>query len=245
MSFLAGRLAAIEGSYFLHESKQAAGRLAQKLPPSAGDSPPSTNLAAAADVLPEILRHSIPIKGAAVVESDPSLSTGSKWVIEGSRSSNSVSADVINPLRAYVSLPQATFGPKRWNVPNEQPHFLASTANDLRRDKHPAPVDSEKLKAVIRGYSQIVKAFAVATLVVFGGATVLFIYTANKLELHSTEDIKTRGRDAIQPRIDMVKERMGPVRTWAKNISRKWRVEGNRQVKEKEFSEAFGTKTSN
>lgn len=115
MSFLPGRLAATEGSYFLHESKYAAGRLAEKLPPSpasASASPPPPSTVAPADVLPEILRHSIPIKRASA-GSDPSLSTASKWGINGSGSANSVSADAINPLRAYVSLPQTTFGPKR------------------------------------------------------------------------------------------------------------------------------------
>lgn len=114
MSFLPGRLAATEGAYFLHESKHAAGRLADKLAPSPSSSSSASASASPspADVLPEILRHSIPIKRASA-GSDPSLSTASKWLLNGSGSENSVSADAINPLRAYVSLPQATFGPKR------------------------------------------------------------------------------------------------------------------------------------
>lgn len=114
MSFLPGRLAATEGAYFLQESKLAAGRLADKLPPSASPSPspsPSPANGGTADVLPEILRHSVPIKSASAV--DPSLSTASKWVLDGSGSVKSVSADAISPLRAYVSLPQTTFGPRR------------------------------------------------------------------------------------------------------------------------------------
>lgn len=42
----------------------------------------------------------------------------------------------------------------RWQVPSEQPYFSASTANDLRRDKYPVSPDPEKLKALMRGYSQ-------------------------------------------------------------------------------------------
>ncbi|KAJ3700643.1 hypothetical protein LUZ61_004348 [Rhynchospora tenuis] len=250
MSFLPGRLAATEGAYFLHESKHAAGRLADKLPPSpASASPSPPNGGAAADVLPEVLRHSIPIKRSSK-GSDPSLSTASKWLLEhGSGSAQSVSPDAVNPLRAYVSLPQATFGPKRWQIPSEQPHFSASTANDLRRDKYPAPPDPEKLKALMRGYSQIAKAFAAATLVVFGGVTALSVYTANKLELHSANDVRTKGRDAIQPQVDKIKERMSPLRTWVENVSRRWHMEGNKEAKDntmiKEFSKAIGVKTSN
>lgn len=118
MSFLPGRLAATEGAYFLHESRHAAARLADELPPSAASPFPSPSTPPPADVLPEILRHSLPVKRASAAP-DPSLSTASKWLLHGSPSppphshSLSLSADAINPLRAYVSLPQATFGPKR------------------------------------------------------------------------------------------------------------------------------------
>lgn len=75
---------------------------------------------------------------------------------------------------------------------------------------HPPPMDPEKLKAVIAGYSQgmkftrnfcvvvlfkiccshlfidaVGKAFLAGTILVFGGATAVMMYTANKLELHS------------------------------------------------------------
>lgn len=115
MSFLAGRLAATEGAYFLHESKIVVGRLAQKLPPTP---PPSLPVAAeasskTADVLPEILRHDVPLKGTSAADAS-SLSASSKWLVRGSSSSSSmVFSDSLNPLRAYVSFPQATFGPKR------------------------------------------------------------------------------------------------------------------------------------
>ncbi|WOL20222.1 hypothetical protein Cni_G29026 [Canna indica] len=253
MSFLAGRLAATEGAYFLHESKHAVGRLAQKLPPSA---PPSASAATgtsstaseASDVLPEILRHSIPLKGTVVADAS-SLSTSSKWVVRGSTSSSTVSSDSLNPLRAYVSLPQATFGPKRWQLPDEQPIISASTANELRRDRYPPPVDPEKLKAVLAGYSQIGKAFAAATLLVFGGATTLFVYAANKLQLHSTDEVKTKVRDIIQPGADTMKEQMGPFRIWVENMSKKWHHGMDSEAKDKtlikELSKTFGAKTPN
>uniref|UniRef100_A0A8R7R0U7 Uncharacterized protein n=1 Tax=Triticum urartu TaxID=4572 RepID=A0A8R7R0U7_TRIUA len=112
MSFLAGRLAAQEGAYFLQESKLAAGRLAAKLPASArgprpASPPPSP------DVLPEILRHSVPIRPTPP-PADPTLYGSTRWALpQGGAEAAGVSPDVMNPLRSYVALPQATFGPKR------------------------------------------------------------------------------------------------------------------------------------
>ena len=95
MSFLAGRLAAQEGAYFLQESKNAAGRLAQKLPTSAtgprpAPPPPSP------DVLPEILRHSIPIRPTSP-PSDPSLHGSTRWALPpGGAEAAGVSPDVLD-----------------------------------------------------------------------------------------------------------------------------------------------------
>jgi hypothetical protein len=103
-----------EGSYFLQESKNAVGRLAWKLP--AYTSPPGPPASAQAqpspDVLPEILRHSVPIKGT-LPPSETSLHASSLWTLPLDETIG-VSPDVLNPLHFFVSLPQATFGPKRY-----------------------------------------------------------------------------------------------------------------------------------
>ncbi|KAK9092008.1 hypothetical protein Syun_026919 [Stephania yunnanensis] len=73
---------------------------------------------AQADVLPEVLRHSLPSK---IFEapSDSTLSVSSKWVLpQNPERASSVSADALNPLRAYLSLPQVTFGPRRSDMLN-------------------------------------------------------------------------------------------------------------------------------
>ncbi|CAL5037795.1 unnamed protein product [Urochloa decumbens] len=152
MSFLAGRIAAAkEGAFFLQESKSAVGRLAEKLPASAS-APGGASAPPSPDVLPEILRHSVPIKGTPP-PAEPSLSASSRWTLPpGSAEAAGVHPDALNPLRSYVSLPQATFGPKRWQLPTEQPSYLASTANDRRRDRNPPPMDPEKLKALGRHF---------------------------------------------------------------------------------------------
>jgi hypothetical protein len=65
MSFLPGRLAATEGAFFNQHSKQAAIALKQKLKPSTPNSASSNSETvlkpSQADVLPEVLRHSLPI----------------------------------------------------------------------------------------------------------------------------------------------------------------------------------------
>ncbi|KAM3188758.1 hypothetical protein ACQJBY_067616 [Aegilops geniculata] len=247
MSFLAGRLAAQEGAYFLQESKLAAGRLAAKLPASArgprpASPPPSP------DVLPEILRHSVPIRPTPP-PADPTLYGSTRWALPpGGAEAAGVSPDVMNPLRSYVALPQATFGPKRWELPTEQPYYSAATANERRRDMHPPPMDPEKLKAVIDGYSQVGKAFLAGTVLVFGGATAVLLYTANKLQLHSVDDVRAKGKDAVQPHADTIKEQIAPLRKWAEDTSRKWHYKGERESGEKsvlvrELSRALGAKT--
>ncbi|KAI4997102.1 hypothetical protein ZWY2020_052444 [Hordeum vulgare] len=78
MSFLAGRLAAQEGAYFLQESRNAASRLAQapgvRTWAQASTPPPSP------DVLPEILRHSMPLRPTPPPP-DPTLYGSTRWAL--------------------------------------------------------------------------------------------------------------------------------------------------------------------
>lgn len=256
MSFLVGRLAAgKEGAYFLQESKHAVGRLVEKInkpTAAASDRPPSPlineTLGNEGDILPEILKHNLP-SSIFRPPSNSTLSTGSKWLLHSDESNgvSSVSRDAINPLRAYVSLPQVTFGPKRWQLPSTENSFSASTANELRNDKH-TPINSEKLKAAAVGLSQIAKAFAAATVLVFGGATLTIGLAVSQLELHTTDDIRTKGKDIIQPKLESIKEQVAPLRTWAEDVAKKWHMEKNEDIKEKplikELSRMLGAKRS-
>lgn len=126
MSFLAGRLASTEGAYFLQESKQAVTRIIEKTKPklpSSSSSSSSSNAiqneaaSSSADVLPEVLKHSLPPKifQSSSTPNSSSFSTTSKWVLQTDPNKPTfVSSDALNPLRAYASLPQVTFGPKRY-----------------------------------------------------------------------------------------------------------------------------------
>lgn len=139
MSFLGGRLAGKEGAYFFQEAKQAVGKLAQKNPlPSKTnnnlDSVEQEGLGGRhADVLPEVLRHSLPSRvfRDETANSNSSSFSASKWVLHSDpKIQSSVSADALNPLRAYVSLPQVTFGPKRSNLNFQNPfNYLSLRGN--------------------------------------------------------------------------------------------------------------------
>ncbi|KAJ8749385.1 hypothetical protein K2173_018875 [Erythroxylum novogranatense] len=257
MSFLAGRLAGKEGAYFFQESKHAVNRLAEKSVPSTGSKefPTDNVVGSQADVLPEVLRHSLPsnIYGEhSKASSASSFSTASKWTLRSasdadSTTSSFASSDLLNPLRAYVSLPRVTFGPKRWELPGEEHWACASTANELRKDKY-TPVSPDKLKAASQGLTQLGKAFIIATVIVFGGATLVLSWAASKLELHNSDDIRTKGKDLVQPKFETIRQQLAPLRTWAEDRSSKWRLDKGDDVKEKpivkELSKILGAKTS-
>nr|GEV53950.1 ribosomal RNA small subunit methyltransferase [Tanacetum cinerariifolium] len=251
MSFLVGRLAAgKEGAYFLQESKHAVGRMADKINKNHPVAAPTTENKNQSDVLPEILKHNLPANIFRPA-SDATLSSGSKWVVVQSDGSqgfiSSVSRDAINPLRGYVSLPQVTFGPKRWQLPNTDNSYSASTANELRTDKY-TPINAEKLKAAAVGLSQIAKAFATATALVFGGATLTIGLAVSQLELHSTDDIRTKGKDIVKPKFESIKEQVAPLRNWAEDVAKKWHIKKEENIKEKplikELSRMLGPRRS-
>ncbi|CAO2819585.1 unnamed protein product [Amaranthus hypochondriacus] len=249
MSFLAGRLAGKEAAYFLEESKQAVARLVEKnpklkTPPTNSESPNGT-----ADILPEILRHSLPAK---ILRSekpcDSSLSTDAKWAVRNSDNvSSSVSPDVLNPLRGFLSLPQVTLGPKRWQLPTAESSITASTANDLRLHQQPE-INPEKIRAAAEGFAQIGTAFAVATAIIFGSAAVTYGLIASKLDIHTSDDIKEKGRELVQRNSESFRKQLDPLRDWAENTSKKWRLKKDQNIKEnpivKELSKILRAKDS-
>ncbi|KAL9230060.1 hypothetical protein vseg_005453 [Gypsophila vaccaria] len=260
MSFLAGRLAGKEAAYFFEESKHAVTRLAQKKPPitnpnninnnSQITNPNSEISGESVDVLPEILRHSLPSK----IYRQDSLSDYSsnfsapKWAIRDSNQRPlGASPDVLNPLRGYVSLPQVTFGPKRWQLPDAESSVVASTANDLRHE-HYIHVNPEKVRAAAEGLTHVGLAFAAATAIIFGSATVALGVAASKLNIHSIDDIRARGKDILDPKFESIKEGLLPLRDWADKKSKEWHVDNQHDIKErpviKELSKMLGTKRS-
>lgn len=255
MSSLAGRLAAgKEGAYFFQETKRAVDRLAQKNPRPLPSSPPLPNAASSiteesqADVLPEVLRHSLPPEIYKSRPLDSSLSNP-KWMIQYDlKNASSVSKDALHPLRAYTNLPQVTFGASRWKIPEKEFSASVSTANELRRDRGTLYVNPEKLKALAEGYATIGKSFAIATAIVFGGAALIFSLVATKLEIHNTDDIRIKVSDLVQPKSEILREQLNPIRTWVENTGKRWHLEKEEEMKDKPFikelSKVFGGKAS-
>lgn len=241
MSFLAGRMAGKEAAYFFEESKHAVGRMIvkNKTPKTTTTTNPNSNISNSdsnADILPEVLRHSLPSKlFRSELPSDSSLSTSAKWAIRNSSNSppHSVSPDVLNPLRGFLSLPQVTFGPKRWQLPTAESSVTASTANELRLQHHTNNVNPEKVRAAAEGLAHIGKAFAIATTIIFGSAALTFGFFASQLDLHTSDDIRTKGSVLVQPKFETIKERLGPLRDWAESTSKKWHLKSEQDIKEK------------
>ncbi|KAI8006025.1 hypothetical protein LOK49_LG07G02620 [Camellia lanceoleosa] len=169
----------------------------------------------------------------------------------------------LNPFRAYSSLPQVTFGPKRLKLPNTDNSVSPSTANELPHDRN--PVNAEKLKAAPVGLSRNricskhantrcsapvtldVKIFAVATAAVIEGATYIFGLSASKIEVQNSEDIKAKGKELVQPKMEMLREQLTPLKNWVGDKQKKWHWERERTIKEKpigkELSRTMGPKT--
>ncbi|KNA09906.1 hypothetical protein SOVF_149260 [Spinacia oleracea] len=235
MSFLAGRLAGKEAAFFFEESKCAVTRLAEKTPktktPQFPNSPSTESQAA--DILPEILRHSLPAKFYRTeLPSDSSI----KWALRNPSNGdlgNSVSPDVLNPLRGFLSLPQVTLGPKRWQMPEAAGSVTASTANELRLDHQRTYTNPEKVKAAAEGLAHIGVAFAAATAIIFGSAALTFGFLTSKLNLHTSDDIRTKGKDLLQPKFETAKEQLAPLRNWAETTSKKWHHKNEQDIKER------------
>uniref|UniRef100_A0A803LQD4 Uncharacterized protein n=2 Tax=Chenopodium quinoa TaxID=63459 RepID=A0A803LQD4_CHEQI len=228
LSFLAGK----EAAYFFEESKHAVSRLAEKTTKSSKTPIHSNSNSESPDILPEILRHSLPAKiYRTEVCSDSSLSTWAKWALPKSTNA-SVSPDVLNPLTGFLSLPQVTFGPKRWQLPTAQSSVTASTANELRL-QHQTHINPDKARAAAEGLAHIGKAFAVATAIIFGSAALTFGFFASQLDLHNTDDIRTKGRDLVRPKFENIKEQLHPLKHWAENTSKKWHLKNEQDIKER------------
>ncbi|KAF9608013.1 hypothetical protein IFM89_004894 [Coptis chinensis] len=199
MSFLAGRLAATEGAYFLKQSKQAVTRLVSQ---TNNDNSKNTLQEEKADVLHEVLRHSLATK--IIIQPPPpesslSIFTEKKNLLSPRHPNGFFIIKVLH--RIFLRMLGI--------------HFVLMF---LCLESLWAP--------------EVGMAFFTATTIVFGGAVIAFGVTTSKLELHSSDDIKTKGRDLIQPKFETIREQLNPLRIWAKKMSAEWHVEKKEAVKD-------------
>ncbi|MCO5605315.1 hypothetical protein L7F22_059497 [Adiantum nelumboides] len=250
MSFLGRRGAALEGAFFSQTSKEAIARLREK---AAKSSSPlavesSTNAALApereadADVLPEILQHSLPEQQQYddLLPSSLSPSPSSLASLASPKSPSPVQHRRMDTtgLAFLPILPQASFGPRRWTPPDEEVKISASTANEARQEGMPT-INDAQAKALLEGYGVVLKAFLIATAIVVGGATAGIAILVSKLQLHSLEDVRIKGHEHLQPRIEAVRRRFEPWREWVQKRSNN---KGQRTAMGGPFAQAVGLK---
>ncbi|KAH8940780.1 hypothetical protein BDL97_14G002600 [Sphagnum fallax] len=228
MSFLAGRLAATEGAFFTQHSKQAAIALRQKIDsspsPSSSSPKPSPNnngfpvilSASEADVLPEVLRHSLPLQHVPRVPQTQSATAPSSLAAslnltlatrEGAKTGGP-SGDGLRhglPVELFATAPQTFLGPKRWRLETAEVSALASTANEARTDIN----NTTKQKALMEGY---------------------FV-----------KDIRTQGHEYFQPGVQRLQQSFEPLRLWAQGKCEKWKLpESHRRAIGADFAQSLG-----
>ncbi|KAH8940781.1 hypothetical protein BDL97_14G002600 [Sphagnum fallax] len=260
MSFLAGRLAATEGAFFTQHSKQAAIALRQKIDsspsPSSSSPKPSPNnngfpvilSASEADVLPEVLRHSLPLQHVPRVPQTQSATAPSSLAAslnltlatrEGAKTGGP-SGDGLRhglPVELFATAPQTFLGPKRWRLETAEVSALASTANEARTDIN----NTTKQKALMEGYFVVTKAFMVATGLVFGGALTTAAIAGALLDIQSVKDIRTQGHEYFQPGVQRLQQSFEPLRLWAQGKCEKWKLpESHRRAIGADFAQSLG-----
>ncbi|KAG0555501.1 hypothetical protein KC19_12G173600 [Ceratodon purpureus] len=243
MSFLPGRLAATEGAFFNQHSKQAAIALKQKLksstPTPASSNSESVLKPSQADVLPEVLRHSLPIAPtAAEVAASNVISTPARSSLAASLNSvlgrrtapqdgtARTGVPSIQAVDHLASVPQTSFGRKKWNIDAPDVQMVASTANESRLLTKDSVVDQ---KAAMEGLFVVTKAFAVATAFVFGGSIIAASVTASQHDVKSLDDLRTKGREYFTARAEQLKKRFEPLKSWTDQKSESWKIEESRR----------------
>lgn len=85
-------------------------------------------------------------------------------------------------------------------------------------------IDEAKAKALMEGYTVVMKAFLMGTALVVGGAIVAAGVVSSKLEIHSIDDIRSKGHEYMQPRAEAVRQNVEPWKQWAQQRSGYWKL---------------------
>ncbi|CAI7843309.1 unnamed protein product, partial [Closterium sp. NIES-53] len=202
--------------------------------------PSSTNLENSVDVLPDILSHRLPLASRSEPLMDVRPSPGGSGDAESnvrdgddgrfahvSRSASGGSAHVSISAAdgsAYVSrasrglpgalegavghVPQTSLGRGKYQISFDNEHTPSpSTANE-RRPRGPDKATAEGMAQALRMVS---KSFAIATVIVAGGAAVAVAATFRALDVQTLEDLPVKGKAAVQPRIDAIARWLSPL----------------------------------
>eukprot|EP00898_Chlorokybus_atmophyticus_P000050 jgi/Chlat1/1045/Chrsp110S01559 len=221
MSFLSGRGFAVEGSYFKEEDKLALARrrrLLQEKGLLPEESSPSSSSSSSlsfdessctTDVLPEVLAQRRLLSGGG--GGGDGVSEAERRRVERAppippRTSRGTTLRATPTLQMW-ELPQTPLGRGRWDL-----QMVEDTPSRPPPRPRAIPQSEHARRAALgRGVWMLTKAFTTATAVVtlgFGGAVIL---TAKVLDIHSLEDIPTRGKAALEPRIERLRDAVRPM----------------------------------
>ncbi|CAI5492866.1 unnamed protein product, partial [Closterium sp. Naga37s-1] len=191
--------------------------------------PASTNFDNSVDVLPEILSHRLPLASRSEPLMDVRYSPGGSGDAASndrggdadrfahvSRSAPGGSALVSRAARglpgalegAVGHVPQTRLGRGKYQISFDNAHTPSpSTANE-RRPRGPDKATTEGMAQALR---MVTKSFAIATVIVAGGAAVAVAATFRALDVQTLEDLPVKGKAAIQPRIDAIAQWLSPL----------------------------------
>lgn len=110
--------------------------------------------------------------------------------------------------------------------------------------KRGGTADAAKVQSLMTGLSSVSKAFAAATILVYGGGAVALLLTCGALGIRRLEDIPTKGGELLQPSISSVKDTLEPLRLWIKESTARWSLtEEEQRAVGARFAQAFQVNT--
>ncbi|CAI5987292.1 unnamed protein product [Closterium sp. NIES-65] len=218
--------------------------------------PASTNFDNSVDVLPEILSHRLPLASRSEPLMDVRYSPGGSGDAASndrggdadrfahvSRSAPGGSALVSRAARglpgalegAVGHVPQTRLGRGKYQISFDNAHTPSpSTANE-RRPRGPDKATTEGMAQALR---MVTKSFAIATVIVAGGAAVAVAGTFRALDVQTLEDLPVKGKAAIQPRIDAIAQWLSPLNHQVQQVAAEWQMkEGDQSALGSRFAE--------
>ncbi|CAI5998972.1 unnamed protein product [Closterium sp. NIES-64] len=138
---------------------------------------------------------------------------------------------------AVGHVPQTRLGRGKYQISFDNAHTPSpSTANE-RRPRGPDKATTEGMAQALR---MVTKSFAIATVIVAGGAAVAVAGTFRALDVQTLEDLPVKGKAAIQPRIDAIAQWLSPLNHQVQQVAAEWQMkEGDQSALGSRFAEPY------
>ncbi|CAI7790422.1 unnamed protein product [Closterium sp. NIES-53] len=119
---------------------------------------------------------------------------------------------------------------------------LASRSEPLM-DVRPSPGGSGDAESNVRDGDDVSKSFAIATVIVAGGAAVAVAATFRALDVQTLEDLPVKGKAAVQPRIDAIARWLSPLNHQVQQVAAEWHMkEGGQSHLGSRIAEVIGAR---